>query len=72
MSVVCLHFRQLGISYLLATSGALVTALGLNSLVKVDLHFVMIFALMLRLVTVIGICSSVDLKYKSNSLKERQ
>jgi hypothetical protein len=28
-------YRQLGTSYVLATGGALVTALGLNSLVKV-------------------------------------
>ena len=35
--------RQLGTSYVLATGGALVTALGLNSLVKVLSLFLFLF-----------------------------
>lgn len=45
--------RQLGTSYLLATSGALITALGLNNLVKVcrdkTLHVIKTYFIILNL-----------------------
>lgn len=45
-------FRQLGTSYVLATSGALVTAIGLNNLVKVcieELFYLSILSIFFKL-----------------------